>query len=157
MNRAHALVVDDEIHSRELLSELLQAMRFEVTEADSGSEALERIRKSRYDIVITDWVMPGMDGLSLIKQAKALDADVPFLMVTGYPSVNGAVAVMKQGASDYLSKPFSPQEFAGRVGRIVRQKSAANKLAPVKAVIIGTLFSLPAWALILWAISSLFD
>jgi len=71
MNRAHALVVDDEIHSRELLSELLQAMRFEVTEADSGSEALERIRKSRYDIVITDWVMPGMDGLSLIKQAKA--------------------------------------------------------------------------------------
>jgi DNA-binding NtrC family response regulator len=86
MSHARVLVVDDEPFVRQTLSEWLRKKNFHVFEAENGRQAMERIRRDHPDIVISDIVMPGMDGLQLLKEAKAVKADIPFLMISGYPS-----------------------------------------------------------------------
>ena len=109
MSHARILVVDDEPFARQTLSEWLRGMDFHVFEAESGGQAMETIRRDEPDIVISDVVMPGMDGIQLLKEAKAVKADIPFLMISGYPSNSTALNAMKHGASDFLPKPFTPE------------------------------------------------
>jgi DNA-binding NtrC family response regulator len=153
MNPARVLIVDDEPFARQALSEWLRKEDFHVLEADDGLQAMERIRRNEPDIVISDMVMPGMDGLQLLKEARALKADIPFLMVTGYPSRSTAVKVMQQGASDYLVKPFTPEELTRRVDRTLLQKSLGRPHAAAKGIILGAALCAILWALIIRAFS----
>jgi len=152
MSFGHALVVDDDIHSRSLLSEWMREMDFDVSEAEDGREAIRRIRSSEYDIVISDFVMPGMDGVALIKEAEASKASVPFLVVTGYPSVAGAVDAMREGAADYLTKPFTPEEFTRRVYSMLRQKAVSDPAGTARGAIMAAALCIPLWAMILAAL-----
>ena len=111
MNCAKVLIVDDEPFARQTIAEWLRGMNFHVFEAESGPQAMERIQKDNMDIVISDIVMLGMDGIQLLKEAKAVNGDIPFLMISGYPSRSTAVDIMKYGASDYLPRPFTPEEL----------------------------------------------
>lgn len=156
MSYARVLVVDDEPFARQTLSEWLREMKFHVFEAEGGRQAMEKIRKDAPDIVISDMVMPEMDGLQLLKEAKTVKADVPFLMVTGYPSNSVAVKVMQQGAADYLAKPFTPEELTRRVNRALLQKSLDRPHAPAKGMILGAAISTVLWAIMIRAISSVF-
>ena len=115
MVQASVLIVDDEPSVRQTLSEWMRKKNFHVFEAEGGRQAMEMIQRDDPDIVISDVVMPGMDGIQLLKEAKAVKADIPFLMISGYPSRSTAVDIMKYGASDYLSKPFTPEELVNRV------------------------------------------
>ena len=152
MSFGHALVVDDDSHSRSLLSEWMREMDFDVSEAENGREAIQQIRSHEYDIVISDFVMPGMDGVALIKEAKASGASVPFLMVTGYPSVAGAVEAMREGAADYLTKPFTPEEFTRRVHTMLRQKAVSNPAGTARGAIMAASLSAILWSLFLAAL-----
>ena len=156
MTQASVLIVDDEPLVRQTLSEWMRRKNFRVFEAEDGRQAMERIRTDEPDIVISDVVMPGMDGIQLLKEAKAGKADIPFLMISGFPSRSTALDIMKHGASDYLAKPFTPEELTRRVNRTLLQKSASSAFAPAQGVIMGTVLSAVAWALVILALAGLF-
>jgi DNA-binding NtrC family response regulator len=156
MSHARILVVDDEPFARQTLSEWLRGMDFHVFEAESGRQAMETIRRDEPDIVISDVVMPGMDGIQLLKEAKAVKADLPFLMISGYPSHSIASSVMKYGASDFLSKPFTPEVLTRRVSRTIKLNALDKPLAPVKGMILGSAISVVLWALSILALAGLF-
>jgi DNA-binding NtrC family response regulator len=156
MNPARVLVVDDEPFARLAYSEWLRKKNFHVIEAKGGQEAIERIRRDTPDIVISDMVMPGMDGLQLLKEARTHKADIPFLMITGFASHSTAVKVLQQGASDFLAKPFKPEELAQRVRRTLLENSIGKPLSSVKSVVLGIAISAVLWALIIGAVYTIF-
>jgi DNA-binding NtrC family response regulator len=152
MIQASVLIVDDEPSVRQTLSEWMRKKNFHVFEAEGGRQAMEMIQREDPDIVISDVVMPGMDGIQLLKEAMAVKADIPFLMISGYPSRSTAVDIMKYGASDYLPKPFTPEELAHRVSRTLRLKALSKPLAPARGIILGVVISATIWMLIIGAI-----
>ena len=156
MIQASVLIVDDEPSVRQTLSEWMRKKNFHVFEAEGGRQAMEMIQRDDPDIVISDVLMPGMDGIQLLKEAKAVKADIPFLMISGYPSRSTAVDIMKYGASDYLPKPFTPEELVNRVSRTLRLKALCKPLEPARGIILGAVISTTMWILIIGAILALF-
>ena len=111
--RKRVLVVDDEASIRELLSKTLALAEYDVDTADNGTAALDRMRAYRYDLLIADLKMPGMDGLTLIRQAKQIKADLPIIIITGFSSESSAIEAVNLGVDGYLTKPFRvPQVLA---------------------------------------------
>jgi two-component system response regulator PilR (NtrC family) len=104
------LVIDDEEIMREILEALLTREGYQVRMATSGEEGLELARGATFDAAIVDVMMPGMDGLTVLEELKRLDDDFPVLMVTAFASVETAIAAMKRGAFDYITKPFKNDE-----------------------------------------------
>ena len=156
MIQASVLIVDDEPSVRQTLSEWMRKKNFRVFEAEGGRQAMEMIQRDDPDIVISDVLMPGMDGIQLLKAAKAVKADIPFLMISGYPSRSTVVDIMKYGASDYLPKPFTPEELVNRVSRTLRLKALCKPLDPARGIILGAVISTTMWMLIIGAILTLF-
>lgn len=100
------LIVDDEETVRDSLNDFLEFHGFSVAAVASASQALEVLSNSEFDLIITDLVMPKMDGISLIKATRELGKDVPFLVMTGFASIEYAVESMKAGATDFITKPM---------------------------------------------------
>ena len=105
------LIVDDEPNYLIILSELLREEGLEIFTAKNGEEALKILGETDIDLVITDMLMPGLDGQGLLKAAKALNQDLPVIMITAFGEVEMAVAAMKAGAFNYLTKPFNNDEL----------------------------------------------
>lgn len=111
--RSRVLVVDDESSIRELLQKTLALAEYEVDTAPDGRAALERLRLGNYDLLIADLKMPGMDGLTLIREAKRLKADLPVIIITGFSTESSAIEAVNLGVAGYLTKPFRvPQVLA---------------------------------------------
>ena len=104
--RARVLVVDDEDAVRELLSRTLALADYEVDSAPDGRIAVDRMRVIDYDLLITDLRMPGVDGLSVIREARRLKGNLPIIIVTGYSSEASAIEAINLGVQGYLVKPF---------------------------------------------------
>ena len=110
---ARVLVVDDEASIRELLSKTLALAEYEVDTASDANVALERVRVVDYDLLIADLKMPGMDGLTLIRQVKRLRTELPVIIITGYSTESSAIEALNLGVAGYLTKPFRvPQVLA---------------------------------------------
>jgi CheY-like chemotaxis protein len=101
------LVVDDEVMVRKQLERLYTQDGFRVLTAPSAEEALEYLSGGEIDLVVTDIRLPGMDGIQLIARMKEICPDVPVIAITGYRDIETAVEVLKQGARDFIVKPFS--------------------------------------------------
>lgn len=111
--RPRVLVVDDESSIRELLAKTLALAEYDVDTAPDGRAALERLRMGYYDLLIADLKMPGMDGLTLIREAKRLKADMPVIIITGMSTELSAIEAVNLGVTGYLTKPFRvPQVLA---------------------------------------------
>ncbi|MGE0040747.1 MAG: response regulator [Vicinamibacterales bacterium] len=111
--RPRVLVADDEASIRELLSKTLALAEYDVDTAPDGRAAVERLRLGHYDLLIADLKMPGLDGLSLIREAKRLKADLPVIIITGYSTESSAIEAVNLGVAGYLTKPFRvPQVLA---------------------------------------------
>ena len=111
--RSRVLVVDDESSIRELLAKTLALAEYDVDTAPDGRAALERLRLGNYDLLIADLKMPGMDGLTLIREAKRLKADIPVIIITGFSTESSAIEAVNLGVAGYLTKPFRvPQVLA---------------------------------------------
>jgi DNA-binding response OmpR family regulator len=107
------LVADDESSIRELLSKTLALAEYEVETAQDGRAALDRLRLGRYDLLIADLKMPGLDGLTLIREARRLKSDLPVIIITGFSTESSAIEAVNLGVSGYLTKPFRvPQVLA---------------------------------------------
>ena len=109
--KAKILVVDDEPEMLETLEEILSGAGYEVTSTTESPQAIRIIEKDPPDLIITDLMMPELDGINFLEHAKAHYPHVPVILLTGYASVDSAVEAMKKGASDYLSKPFFSEEL----------------------------------------------
>lgn len=105
------LITDDDIDLRELLTEAVRNWGYEVSVAKEGDEALRKLRMERFDIVITDLMMPGMDGLALLQKIKELDKEILVIIITGYATIETAVKAIESGAYDYIAKPFRLDEL----------------------------------------------
>src|SRR6476619_7162016 len=104
--RPRVLVVDDEASIRDLLSKTLALAEYDVDLAPDGRSALERLRVIPYDLLITDLKMPGVDGLTVIREARRLKTDLPVLIITGYSTEASAIEAVNLGVSGYLTEPF---------------------------------------------------
>ncbi len=105
------LITDDDLDLRELLIEAVTNWDYIADVAKDGEEALRKLRMERYDLVVCDLMMPGMDGLTLLKKIKELDPDILVIMITGYATIETAVKAIESGAYDYIAKPFRLDEL----------------------------------------------
>ncbi len=121
------LIVDDEMIVRESFLHWFKKDGHTVATAASGFEALEKIEKFPYEILFVDIKMPGMDGLELLKKIKAGYPDTIVIIITAYGSIESAVHAMKMGASDYLLKPFKPEQLSLVLEKIKQQKKLASE------------------------------
>lgn len=119
------LVVDDELIIRESLSGWLQQDGYQVDTAESAAEALQKAEAKHYDIMLVDVKMPEMDGLTLLKHIKEREPDTAVVMMTAYGSIADAVEAMKQGAFDYLLKPFDLEELSLTLEKLVQMQTLA--------------------------------
>jgi excisionase family DNA binding protein len=111
--RPRVLVVDDEASIRDLLAKTLALAEYDVDVAADGRTALERMRTAPYDLLIADLRMPGMDGLTVIREAKQYHADLPVIIITGFSTESSAIEAVNLGVAGYLTKPFRvPQVLA---------------------------------------------
>jgi excisionase family DNA binding protein len=111
--RPRILVVDDEPSIRDLLAKTLALAEYDVDVAADGRSALERMRHEAYDLLIADLKMPGIDGLSVIREAKRYKANLPVIIITGYSTESAAIEAVNLGVTGYLTKPFRvPQVLA---------------------------------------------
>ena len=128
------LIVDDEARILLLLQSLLKANGYDVVTAKDGNSALDAVKSDTFDLVITDLRMSPMDGLELFKEIKKLQPDLPVILLTAYASVETAIEALKNGAFDYLSKPFKVDEMLDIVKRAIESsKNAAAAVADPNA------------------------
>jgi len=130
MKKLKILVVDDEAIVRESLSDWLTDVGYQVLTAENGHKALEVIEKEKPGIMIADLVMPGMDGIELMKRAKAQQPKIEVIIITAYASIPTAITAMKEGAYDYIEKPFCPEKAEFLVKKLAEhQKLVEENLA----------------------------
>jgi excisionase family DNA binding protein len=111
--RPHILIVDDEASIRDLLAKTLALAEYDVDVAPDGRSALDLMRSYPYDLLIADLKMPGMDGLSVIREAKRYKSDMPVIVITGFSTESSAIEAINLGVTGYLTKPFRvPQVLA---------------------------------------------
>lgn len=120
---ARILVVDDEAVIREAMRRILETEGYQAEVAPSGHLALEKLQEEDFHLVISDLKMPGMNGMDVLKAIKILQPEVPVIIITGYSTIDSAVDAMKNGAFDYLSKPFSPDQILEKVHKALEQRA----------------------------------
>jgi DNA-binding NtrC family response regulator len=120
--KARILVVDDDPRVRESLNDLLIEDGYHVGLAASGEEAIAIAKEEIWDLILLDLKMPGMDGIETLKELKKIIPEAEILMMTAYATVNTAVQAIKEGAFDYLVKPFDPDEIEIQIKKIVGHK-----------------------------------
>ncbi|WP_339729168.1 sigma-54 dependent transcriptional regulator [Maribacter stanieri] len=127
LRKENILIVDDDIDILELLQRHLQSMDYHTYKAVSVKEALFILKDTFIDLLITDIQMPEIDGLQLLKFANEHYPEIPKLVVTGYPSVEGTLEVIKSGATDYLTKPFTKSELKEAIDKALSQNTTRKK------------------------------
>ncbi len=127
---ASILVVDDELSMREFLKILLEKEGYRVPTAAEGKSALALAEKTPFDLMISDIRMPGMSGLELLARLKQLQTDIGVIMITAFASPDDAVAAMKNGAFDYITKPFNVDEIKNVVRAALKKRPQAEHCIP---------------------------
>jgi DNA-binding NtrC family response regulator len=116
-SRRRVLVADDEAAIRDLLAKALEMAEYDVDTAIDGRAALDRLRREDYDLLIADLRMPGMDGLSLIRDARRFNATLKVIIITGYSNESSAIDAVNLGVTGYLTKPFRVPQVLAVVAR----------------------------------------
>jgi len=121
------LVVDDEESIRIMLQRVLSGKKYEIQEACNGLDALKKITKEKYSVILLDLKMPEMNGMQMINRMKEMDINTPIIMMSAYGTIPEAVEAMKLGAVDYLVKPFDLDELKITLNRIIRHDEMKNE------------------------------
>lgn len=122
------LVIDDDIRMRDALNEAILRLGYDASVCSSGEEALLALARSPFALVVTDMRMPGMDGLSFLRETRRRNIRTPVLVITGFGTVENAVESMKEGAVDYLMKPFSYDALKGAVNGILSRYDSSDTI-----------------------------
>ena len=117
------LIVDDEFGVRDSLSRWLQQDNYRVDTAESAKEALLKLDQARWDVVLVDLKMPGMDGIELLQHIREIDAQIVVIIITAYATVDTAVEAMKIGAYDYITKPVDPDDISKLIQKALEHRT----------------------------------
>ncbi len=127
------LVVDDEARVRTACRRVLETEGYAISEAGDGAEGLDAIARERPDLVLVDLMMPTMTGLQLLAEARRSQPDLAFVVITGYATLGKAVEAMKEGADDFLAKPFKPRDLRLVVERALKRVRTLQDMAIEKS------------------------
>jgi len=127
----NVLVVDDEKTVCNSCRKILTQEGYKVDVALSGEEALSKVKGSGFDVLITDWKMPEIDGIEVASRIKKENPNIAVIMITGYPSVESSIKAIRAGISDYVPKPFTPEELSDAMVRVL----AKGKAVPADLVL----------------------
>ncbi len=131
-DKGYVLIVDDDEGILVGLKRVLEREGYRVEGARAAPIALEQMEQQRFDLVVTDLQMPGMDGLELLGEIKRRSPEMPVVMITAHGSTDAVIAALRAGVSDFVTKPFSPRELLNIVGREVsRRRSVTTEAPPV--------------------------
>jgi DNA-binding NtrC family response regulator len=133
--KANLLVVDDELIVRDSLDKWFREEGYDVSVAESAHEALAKMAAKRFDLALVDIKMPGTDGVELQRRMHEIDPDMLVIIMTGYASVETAVAALKNGAYDYVSKPFDPDDIAHTVHNALSHQRAKQENARLRETV----------------------
>lgn len=141
--KTRILVVDDEKDILELISYNLKKEGFEIYVSTDGEDALRRVKQEKYDMIILDLMLPGIQGMELCSILKSSEdtSDVPIIMLTAKSEELDKVLGLEMGADDYITKPFSPRELIARVKAVLRrtrEKPAKDKIIQIGGLEINT-------------------
>lgn len=122
------LVVDDELSNRKILEQELTYKGYAVETANGGSEALKKVESSRPDLLILDYMMPDLSGLEVLKELRKREDDTPVVMITAYGTVERAVEAMREGAYDFITRPFEPDHIALVVQKALERQNLKREV-----------------------------
>ena len=125
MKQINVLVVDDDHEVLETLAEILAELRLQPVTAADGVEALEQLKTRQIDLIITDLMMPNMDGFALIEQTRKMEMNIPIAVISGYGEVRNVVEALTRGAYNFITKPFTIKEIEQIVKRGLRLREYA--------------------------------
>ncbi|MCK4560977.1 MAG: response regulator [Calditrichia bacterium] len=145
MEQINVLVVDDEQDVLQTLKSMLDELNFNPLIAQSGDKAMEIIENNRIDVVLSDIYMPETDGFELLKNVRAFDKEIVFLMITGKPTIETAVQSIREGAYDYITKPFDMEDLRIKINRCIEKKRLSHNLKWSRGVIWALIISIPIW------------
>lgn len=132
------LVTEDDQVQREVLQDILVNAGFAVGVAVSGADGLERVKADSFDLLITDLKMPEMDGLQLLQEAKRIRPEMDVIMMTAHATIETAIRAMKEGAADYLSKPFDKDELLVVVERVLEKQELRRENEQLRKLVSET-------------------
>jgi two-component system, OmpR family, phosphate regulon sensor histidine kinase PhoR len=132
MSKGRVLVVDDEYGIRSGVDQILEMEGYEVEEAETGKEALQALDRQAFDIVLIDYRLPDVDGLSLLQSIRGRKLDLMTCMITAYANIETAVAATRQGIDFFLPKPFSPEDLIGVTETLLRHKKLREEAEELK-------------------------
>jgi len=135
--KPNLLIVDDELIVRDSLTKWFREENFDVSSADSAASALGLLAEHRFDIALVDIKMPGSDGIELQCRLKEVDPELIVIIMTGYASVETAVSALKNGAYDYVTKPFDPDDIAHTVRNALAHKSVERENARLRETVVA--------------------
>jgi DNA-binding NtrC family response regulator len=130
--KARLLIVDDDPIVRDSLGQWFDSEGYQVETVSSGREALGRAERDRWDLALLDIKMPGMDGMELQSRLREIDPEMPLIIMTGYASVETAVEALKNGAYDYITKPFDPDELVHLVRRALEHRATKREVVRLR-------------------------
>lgn len=127
MSQAKILVVDDDKNIRRTVSMALESLEYFVHTAFDGKDAMVQLQGDKYDLIITDLKMPGMNGMELLQEAIAKYPEINIVLISAHGTVDNAVEAMKLGAVDFLQKPFTPKELRNLVFNVLETESTETE------------------------------
>jgi DNA-binding NtrC family response regulator len=129
---AHILLVEDETNMAKMQAKILQRKGYEVDTAANGREALNKLDRTNFDVVITDLKMPVMDGMQLLREMNIKERGCAVIVLTGHGTIESAVEAMQHGAADYLTKPCNPDELLLKVDKLLETKRLREEVAQLR-------------------------
>lgn len=117
------LIVEDDVNMNRGLLHVVRKQGYAADAVESGEQALQRLKNGSFDLIISDFKLPGIDGKQVLKAVKNYDPRIMFIMITAYGTVDTAVSAMKEGAEDYILKPFDMEEFKLVVKKTLEKKA----------------------------------
>jgi DNA-binding NtrC family response regulator len=148
MEQINVLVVDDEQDVLKTLESMLKELNFNPIIASNGDKAMEIIENNKIDVVLSDIYMPETDGFELLNNVRAFDKEIVFLMITGKPTIETAVQSIREGAYDYITKPFDLEDLRIKINRCIEKKKLSHNLRWSRGVIWALIISIPIWLLL---------
>lgn len=121
------LLVEDETDQRRLVTDILKNAGYQVTSSESAEAAMAQLQTGQFDLVLSDWRLPGQDGMSLLQHVMQEKPHTAFIMITAYGSISNAVKAIQQGADDYLTKPFAREALLLAIHRVLRQRKLMDE------------------------------
>ena len=128
IRKAKIIVLDDEPNIVEVILARLDALGFCARGFTAAAQALDALKSDSFHVLLTDLKMPDMDGMEVLKQARQIDPDIEVILFTAYGSIEGAVEAMKQGAHDYLVKPFEPIELIAKIEAAIEKRELKQRV-----------------------------